>query len=151
MLTMASAKRSCRLGRTIISRHSIHFQTTQWVPLRSGSPLIMPHSHVTQVTQCLSVMVISAAHAQSLSFCHAIPSKGRYCHPLVWAPTPKYPGFPVPVLFVSEECALSVQPHVSQSIMLDYTSWLPSPCIGQVMIIKDGCWKCECFYLLKKN
>ena len=26
----------CRLGRTFVSRCSIHFQTTQWVPLRSG-------------------------------------------------------------------------------------------------------------------
>jgi len=28
-VTVASAKRSCRLGRTIVSRRSIHFQTTQ--------------------------------------------------------------------------------------------------------------------------
>jgi len=89
---------------------------------QSRCPPIMSHSHVTQVTQSLSVLVISASHAQSLSPCHATPFKGRYCHPLVWSTTPKHPGFPVPVLVVSEKCALAAQLHVPLSLMLDYTS-----------------------------
>jgi len=32
------------------------------------------------------------------------------------------PGFPVPVLIVSEKCTLAAQPHIPQSPMLDYTS-----------------------------
>jgi len=36
LLTVASTKCSCRLGCTMVSRRSIHFQSTQWVPLRSG-------------------------------------------------------------------------------------------------------------------
>jgi len=76
----------------------------------------------------------------NLSSRHTIPRNGSYCHQLSWAPTPKRPGFPVPVLIVSEKCALATvtQPHVSLSLMLDYTSWLPSPYIGHVMIAKPA-------------
>jgi len=93
--------------------------------------------YVTQVTQSQSVMVILASNAESLSSRHAIPYNGSYSQQLSWAPTPKQPGpipgFPVPVLVVSE-CALATPPHVPQSLMLDYTSWLPSPCIRHAMI-----------------
>jgi len=91
------------------------------------------------------VMFISASHAQSLSSRHAIPCNGSYCHQLSWAPTHKHPGFPVPVLVVSEKCvlALAVQPHVPQSLMFDYTSWLPSPCIGHVMIVRLRNWSAQ--------
>ena len=92
------------------------------------------HSHVTQVTQSQSILVISALYFQSLSSRHIIPPNGSYCHQLSWALTPNlwHPGFPVPVVVIAEKCALATQPNVPQSLKLDYTKF--SPCIGHVMI-----------------
>ena len=38
------------------------------------------------------------------------PCNGRYWHPLSWTPTPKHPGFPVPVLVVQRSAYRSTTP-----------------------------------------
>jgi len=44
------------------------------------------------------------------------------------------------VQVVQEKCTLVVQPHVPQSLMLDYTIWFLSPCIDHVMIVRLRDW-----------
>ena len=78
-------------------------------------------------------MVISASRAQNLASIHVIPSNGRYCHSLPVAPTPKHPGFPVPVLVVAEKCSLAAQPQCTTVINV----WL------HILTSQPLCWSCH--------
>jgi len=78
VLTVASAKRCCRLGRTIVSRCSTHFQTTQWVPMRSGR---LPYLYLWTIPLLALVWEdgIWSDHVLQWSFAWPLPWLLSYC------------------------------------------------------------------------
>ena len=87
LLTVASAKRSCRLGCTIVSHHSIYFQTAQWASLTSGR---LPYLCLWTIPLLALVWEdgIWSGHVQEWSFAWPLPWLLSYRR----FPRPNIPG-----------------------------------------------------------